>query len=164
MKIIKWIFGHFEDVISTVLIIIVFFALGASVVGRWLGIPTSSLQEVYRYAFVGAILFGISSAAKDDEHIRADIITGSVSQSVREKILFVADIIWLLFSLALAWYGTFYVIGLTEFIQFTPILHIPIWMLQAMVPISSLLASIRIAQNIIGKILKFKKQKKERSR
>ncbi|HLR02946.1 MAG TPA: TRAP transporter small permease subunit [Virgibacillus sp.] len=156
MKAIKWLFGHLEEVISTTLVIIVFIALGASIVGRWIGISTSGMQELYNYGFIVAILFGISFAARENDHIRADIITGNVSESLREKILFVADIIWFLFSLALAWYGFQYVQEMASFEKVTPILHMPLSVLHAMVPISAALTAIRIAQNHIEKFMKRK--------
>lgn len=156
VKAVKWFFGHLEEVISTALIIIVFIALGSSIIGRWVGISTSGIQEIYKYGFIVAILFGISFAAREDDHIRADIITGNVSEKVREKILFVADIIWFLFSLALAWYGFQYVQEMAAFGKVTPILHMPLTMLHAMVPISAAFTAIRIAQNHIEKFVKRK--------
>lgn len=112
------------------------------------------MQEISKYGFIGAILFGVSFAAREKEHIRADIVTGNVSESVKSKLLLIADLVWVLFSLGLVWYSIPFIKDMASFPQYTPILHIPMWMLYMMVPISALLTAIRVIQNHLEELLK----------
>lgn len=128
------------------MIILVFVLFGSSIVGRWIGITTSGMQEIFKYAFICAILFGISYAARENEHIRADIVIGNVSDKAKKIILKIADAIWLLFSLGLTWYSIPYIMDLASFPQRTPILQIPFWLLYVIVPVSAFLTAVRIVQ------------------
>lgn len=118
---------------------------------RVIGLSASYLQEPIQFGFIVSILFGISFAAKEREHIRADIITEHVSPKVRRIMLFLSDIVWLFFSLSLVWYSFDFIESMIKFPQKTPLLDIPYWILFAMVPVSGALTSIRIIQtNIIN--------------
>jgi TRAP-type C4-dicarboxylate transport system permease small subunit len=133
-----------------VLLFIVFLLLGYSIIGRILGLPTTQVQEIIQYGFVVSILFGISFAAKEREHIRADIILEHVSEKIKRIMLLFADLIWLFFSACLVWYGVPFIQNMIEFPQYTALLRIPFWILYAMVPLSGLLTCFRIIQTNIS--------------
>ena len=69
--------------------------------------------------------------------------------------LFIGDIIWLCFSLIMAWEGYIAVLDLVEFPYATPALDWDLGMVYLVFPLSFLLMAIRIVQvNVIKYILK----------
>jgi TRAP-type C4-dicarboxylate transport system permease small subunit len=151
VKKVYWFFNHIEEIISSFIIFVVFILLAYSIIGRLVGLPTSGIQELIQYGFVISILFGISFAAREREHIRADIILEHVSEKTKKVMLLFADMIWLFFSFCIAWFSIPFIQSMIDFPQWTPSLRIPFWILYLMVPISSGLTCIRIIQsNIAG--------------
>ncbi|MFD0959262.1 TRAP transporter small permease [Paenibacillus chungangensis] len=151
MKRIKWFVDHFEEVISALLLFVIFILLGLTILFRLFGIPTTEMQEITQYSFVLSIFFGISYAAKTNEHIRADIVLSNVSEKVKGWLLLFGNVIWFAFTLALAWYSLPFIENMMKFVQKTPFLEIPFWVLYSFVPLTAVLTAIRIFQtNIWG--------------
>jgi len=150
MRHIKWLLNHIEEIISSFLIFMIFILLAVSIIFRQVGISSSEIHELIKYGFVVSILFGISFGAKEREHIRADVILEHVSEKVKKGMLFVADLIWLFFSLGLFWYSIPFIKKMIDFPQHTPMLEIPFWVLYGMIPVSAVLTCIRIVQNMVA--------------
>lgn len=147
MKKIMWFANHLEEIISSILLFLIFVLLFYSIFGRLIGLNTASVQEVIQYSFIISILFGISFATKEKEHIRADMVLESVSDNVKSVLLFIGDIIWLFFSACLAIFSIPFIQKMYDFNQNTAMLNIPYWILYTAVPITATLTCIRIIQN-----------------
>lgn len=144
-----WFANHLEEIISSVLLFLIFILLFYSIFGRIIGLNTIHVQEVIQYSFIISILFGVSYAAKEREHIRADILLESVSVNVQKKLLFIADLIWVFFSACLAIFSIPFIQKMYDFNQNTAMLNIPYWILYTAVPITATLTCIRIIQSRI---------------
>lgn len=98
MKKILWFLDHFEEVLATILLGITFIAFGLQIVFRLAGIPGSKLSELYQYTFLVSLMFGISYANRNDEHIRADILTSRVSPKVKFVMEILGDVVAIFFG------------------------------------------------------------------
>ena len=152
-------FNHLEEVISSVLLFVVFAFFGISIISRWIGYSLSMFQEIIQYGFLIALLFGISYANKNDGHIRADIITSRVGPRVRFILAIIGDVCTILFSLGLIYYGMVNTITMIRFPQNIPILRIPRWIILIMLPISSSLSIIRVIQHRVTLLAANRKEK-----
>lgn len=149
MKKIMWFANHLEEIVSSILLFLIFILLFYSIFGRMIGLNTIHVQEVIQYSFIISILFGVSYAAKEREHIRADILLESVSPNVEKILLLLADLIWIFFSACLAIFSIPFIQKVYELNQKTAMLEIPLWILYTAVPITAILTCIRIIQSRI---------------
>lgn len=149
---ILWFLNHFEELIATLLLAVTFITFGLQIIFRFLGIPASVFSEIYQYAFLVSLMFGISYANRHDEHIRADIVTSHLGPKGKFICAIAGDIVTILFSLGLAVYGSMLVQTMLAFPQQLPILKIPYWIVYIMLPISSVLSCIRVVQTRFDKI------------
>jgi TRAP-type C4-dicarboxylate transport system permease small subunit len=157
---VLWFFNHFEELIASALMFIVFAFFGISIISRWIGFSLSMFQEIIQYGFLIALLFGISYANKHNEHIRADIITSRVSPKVKYVLAIIGDICTIAFSLGLVYYGMINTISMIRFPQNIPILRIPRWIIVIMLPVSSIFSIIRVIQYRAGRIMADGKEKR----
>lgn len=147
-----WFLDHFEELISTALLGVTFIAFGLQIILRFLGVPASVYSEIYQYAFLVSLMFGISYANRNDEHIRADIITSRLGLKGKLVCAILGDIVTILFSVGLVYYGNMLVKTMLAYPQRLPILKLPYWIIYIMLPISSALSCIRVVQNRVDKM------------
>lgn len=158
MKAIRWTLNNFEEIVSSLLLFVIFLLLGGTIIFRLFGISTTQMQEMTQYGFVLSIFFGISFAAKKNEHIRADIILSNVSEKVRNYMVLTGNFVWLAFTLGLAWYSIPFIKTMITYSQATPFLNIPFWVLYSFIPFTAVLTAVRIVQTgIIGLIAEIRR-------
>ncbi len=151
MKKVTWVLDHFEEVCASVLLGITFVAFGLQIIYRILGIPGAKLSEIYQYAFLMSLLFGISYANRHDEHIRADILTSRAGPRVKLCMEILGDVATVLFSAGMVFYGIKVVQTMIQYPQNLPLLKIPYWVIYAVLPLTSATAIVRVIQNRIDK-------------
>lgn len=161
MKKILHVLDHFEEIIASVLLGITFVAFGLQIIFRLLGISASVFSEIYQYAFLVSLMFGISYANRNDEHIRADILTSRVGPKVKFVMEIAGDLATILFSAGLVFYGTKVVQTMIAYPQNLPLLKIPYWIIYIILPLTSATAIIRVIQNRVCRIRKMKEEKGE---
>ena len=152
LKGLGWFLEHFEEIIASILLGVMFLAFGLQILCRFLSIPASKLSEVYQYAFLVALMFGISYANRHDEHIRADIITSRLNAKGKLIFAILGDIATIAFSFGLAYYGMKVVGTMMKFPQQLPLLKIPYWVIYIILPITSITSIIRVIENRIDKL------------
>ena len=105
--------------------------------------------------FIWFILFGACYATRLCALNRVTLQFSRAPKWVGNLFLFIGDIIWLCFSLIMAWEGYIAVLDLVEFPYATPALDWDLGMVYLVFPLSFLLMAIRIVQvNVIKYILK----------
>lgn len=156
MKGLLWLFDHFEEIVASVLLGVTFIAFGLQIIFRFLSIPASVYSEIYQYAFLVALMFGISYANKQDEHIRADILTSHLGPKGKLVCSLLSDLITILFSIGLAHYGNKLVKTMIRFPQYLPLMKISYAIIYSILPLTSILACFRVIQH---RVLWFRKNK-----
>ena len=159
LKKVLWFFDHLEEIIASILMFVVFIFFGVSIISRWIGFTLSMFQEIIQYGFLIALLCGISYANKNNEHIRADIITSRVGPRVNFFLAILGDICTITFSLGLVYYGMINTMTMIRFPQNIPIMQIPRWTIVIILPITSALAIFRVLQFRFGQVLAMRKEK-----
>lgn len=149
---ILWFFDHFEELVSTALLIVTFIAFGLQIILRFFGVPAAVYSEIYQYAFLVSLMFGISYANRHDEHIHADIVTSRLGPRGKFICAVAGDVCTILFSLGLAYYGLMLVETMLAYPQYLPILKIPYSVVYIMLPVSSVLSCIRVVQNRVDAV------------
>ncbi len=149
MSILKWLDEKFEESILVVSLIMTVSIVFAQVVMRY--VFKSSLswsEELARYIFLYQIWLGASYAVKRRNHLRIEIVKNNLSP--RNKIIFdtFALLIWLAFSIFLAYKSFILTLTISQRGQLSPSMRMPMGYAYASVPIGSGLMCIRLVQQI----------------
>lgn len=147
MKVLKWLDEHFEEYILIALSIFTVVVIFSQVVMRY--VFNSSLswsEEIARYGFIWLIYIGVSYGVKKRKHLRVDAITMLFEEKGTAVIKMIANILFLIFALVIAYYGLDIV---TKITRESAALQIPMEYVYASLAIGMILTSIRLTQNII---------------
>lgn len=146
---------HFESYICQFLLAFFVIIVFIQIVLRFLDASLTWTEEIARFAFIWFILFGACYATRLCALNRVTIQFLKAPKWVANLFLFISDMIWLVFSLIMAWEGYKAVMDLREFPYYTPALDWDQSYVYLVFPLSFLLMAIRIIQvNYMKFILK----------
>lgn len=154
-KVILALLDHFEKYLCQALLVFFVVVLFAQIILRATGDSLIWTEEIARFAFIWFILFGASYATRLAALNRVTMQFSKFPPIVGQVCMFISDIIWLGFSLVMAYYGYLAVLDLKEFPYYTPALDWELGNVYLVFPITFTLMAIRIVQvNYIKYILK----------
>ena len=112
-------------------------------------------EELSRYIFIWQIWLGTSIALRTDKHISVDILLGAF-KSARAKacIRFIGMLIWFLFSLFLLYNGGLLTKSMIARKTLSSGMRIPLYVVYASLPISSLMVCLRLIEKLKYNFLK----------
>lgn len=153
MKVLKWLDENFEEKLLMVSLVFTVSIIFLQVVMRYVFKNSLSWsEELARYIFLYQIWLGASYAAKKRAHLRIEILKSKFKGAGRIWFDTFAIIVWLIFTVFLAYKST----SLTMFIfsrgQLSPAMRMPMGFAYASVPFGCWLMSIRLVQNILDNI------------
>ena len=141
-----------ENCLCMILLSLFICLIFLQIILRQLEISLPWTEELARYSFLWFILFGACHAARLDSFNRVVFQLAFFPPKTVPYILIAGDIIWLVFSLVLAWQGFLAVLRLAEYPYYTPGLDWNLQYVYVAFPISFLLMSFRIIQQILTKL------------
>ncbi len=153
MRFLKLLDQYFEEVIVIILLGTMTFLVGLQVIMRYVMQDSLSWsEELARYVFIWMVNIGISYGVKKNRHISIDFLNTILPEKKAAILSIVADILFIVFSCYMIFYGGEVVrrIGITG--QSTPALEIPMKYVYCALPVGFFLVSIRLIQSIVGKI------------
>lgn len=106
-------------------------------------------DELSRFIFMWLAWIGVAYAIRTKSHIRIEIFTEMIFRGKKHYVKYVEILIFLGFSIFLVVAGTLWVIE-QQVSNFTsPMLSVPLWIVNLAIPISGALMSIRLIQELI---------------
>ena len=105
-------------------------------------------EEVVRYIIVYIVMIGSSLAISKNEHIAVTLLEDSSNKWVAHISYGLQNIISLVFTVIVTYFGCLIVTSLIDTKQITAALQIPAWWVYIIFPISTFLMSIRISIRI----------------
>lgn len=154
-KFLRNFMDHFESYLCQALLVFFVVVVFMQIILRFIDKSLPWTEEIARYAFIWFILFGACYATRLCALNRVTLQFAKAPKAVTDAFLFISDMIWLAFSLALAWQGYLAVMDLREFPYATPALDWDLGTVYLVFPLSFLLMAIRIVQvNYIKFVLK----------
>lgn len=146
---------HFESYLCQFLLVFFVVVVFIQIILRFLDASLTWTEEIARFAFIWFILFGAAYATRLCALNRVTLQFMKAPKWVTNLFLFISDMIWLAFSLIMAWEGYKAVTDLREFPYYTPALDWDQSYVYLVFPLSFLLMAIRIIQvNYIKFVLK----------
>ncbi len=145
---------HFESYICQFLLVFFVVTIFMQIILRAIDQSLYWTEEIARFAFIWFILFGASYATRLSALNRVTMQFNKFPPVVATVCIFIGDIFWICFSLAMAWYGYKSIVDLAEFPYYTAALDWNLAYVYLIFPIAFSLMALRIIQvNIIKFVL-----------
>ncbi len=150
MKALKWLDDNFEEVVLTILLVIITCVMGLQVFCRYiLNNSLSWSEELTRYLFIYMAFISIAYCTKKWISIRIDQLINMFSNKVFCIMQFILNIVLTAFFAYMTYHAFIYLLQGIHSKQLSPALEIPMWSVQLAPFIGFLLATIRSFQQIL---------------
>jgi TRAP-type C4-dicarboxylate transport system permease small subunit len=145
MNAVRRYFASFEMIFAGLLLVLLTVLLTVQIINRYiLGTSFVWLEEIARISFVWMIYFSAAGAARDDRHIRVEIIDLFVGPATVKWITLVADVLVFGFDLVVVWLGILLVRSTIQYGDTTPVTDIPMGLIYAVIPVCFGLMAYRL--------------------
>lgn len=152
-KVIKYFNEHLEESICAILLSLIIILQGNIVFMRFfLGRTSSWQEEITGYLYVWLTYIGFSLSAKRFAHIRITTLVDILPQKWRDRVLILADFIWLVFNLIIVIISIELLKTLREFPMISGVLQWDMFWIYIIIPIGFFLGSLRMIQHYYYKI------------
>ena len=152
MSLLKKIDKYFEESIIVVLFSAMVIITFTQVLSRFIfHLSLGWSEEISRYLFVWIVYISAAMGAKHRRHIRVEIIDTLLPRSISKWFGVLSDILWIAFSLFVAFYGYELVIMISGHGQLSPAVQIPMGLVYMVIPFGFVLIAFRVLQGIVGR-------------
>ena len=150
MKVLRFLDDNLEKMICTVTLALMSAIIVAQVFFRYvLNNSLSWSEELARYLFIWTIYIGISYGVKMDKHVAVDAVYSYMPKGVKKYYAMIAYTLFLLFAVAIVYYGVTVVGMQISSGQVSPAMGLPMQYVYAAVPVSCCLMVIRLLENLV---------------
>jgi TRAP-type C4-dicarboxylate transport system permease small subunit len=140
MNIARFSAKYFEEILSGILMVLMFLATFANVVARYLfNWPIQWAEEFSRYAFIWVVFLGAVVCTKHKRHIGIDSVVKVLPSHIQPWVNLAADLLTLALMAIIIWYGLILTRSAT---QITATLQIPQYVIYMVVPSSGVLGAL----------------------
>lgn len=139
-----------EELIIGVLLASAAATIFVNVVARYvfnLGFPWA--EELVRYEIVWMAFIGGSVAARQGIHIGVDVIAKFAPPRIGRMVTLVVYALSVAFCSLFAYFGAELIVETSAFGQVSPALQVPMWTVQAAIPVGAGLMAFRFAQQFV---------------
>jgi C4-dicarboxylate transporter, DctM subunit len=114
--------------------------------------PTSWISEMTSWFTIVASFLLFAYTLKEKGHTRVDFITAPLSKSSEYLLELFTTCLGIFFTFVLTWYGTKMVLASYGMGEISQVLQIPLWVVQAFVPLGSILMLLQLLKFLIDHI------------
>lgn len=142
-----------EGYVSFLLLLAMTVVMMMEVIARF--VFQSSFQwsvELARYLFVWFIFISASYAITQNTHIRIDGLINLLPSKIRPYLKLIGSILWVLFSLFVAYIGIIYSIDALGSNQTSTVMRIPMGIVYLAIPVGYALMALRLLLHEIKKV------------
>jgi len=145
--VLKKIYDHFEEVFCAFCMAVMVGCLTIQVLIRVIaGSSLAWTEELSRYSFLWSVYIGAALVAKYNAHVRITAQFMLMPARVKLALRFLADMIWVGFTLYIAWQSWVVIHEGLEFPEISPTLHIVKSYVEMVIPAGFLLMAWRIIE------------------
>lgn len=150
MKVLKFLDENLEKMFCVIFLALMSLIIVLQVFFRYvLNNSLSWSEELARYLFIWMIYIGISYGVKLDKHICVDAVYTFMPKKIKRGYAIVAYVLFLIFAVAIVYYGIMVVGMQVSSGQMSPAMGIPMQYIYAAPVVGMTLTVIRLVQKII---------------
>ncbi|MDX9916748.1 MAG: TRAP transporter small permease [Gudongella sp.] len=155
MSAIKWIDEHLEESILIILLAMISIVMMAQIIARTFTASMIWPEEFSRYCYVWTVFLSLGYTIKKGNMLRVGILMDMLPLTLRRLIELLTNTIMLVLFAVLFKYAIIYTGKIKITGQFSPAMHIPMWIMYLSTIIGFGLATIRMLQEIFKNIRYF---------
>ncbi len=153
MKVLKFLDEHLERILCVIFLALMSVIIVLQVFFRYvLNNSLSWSEELARYLFIWMIYIGISYGVKLDKHICVDAVYTFMPKRIKRGYAIVAYVLFLIFAIAIVYYGILVVGMQITSGQMSPAMGMPMQYVYAAPVVGMVLTVIRLVQKIIAAV------------
>jgi len=155
MNVLKWLNKHFEEAILVFLLATISCVMMAQIIARTFFNSMTWPEEFSRYCYIWTVFLSLGYTIKKGNMLRVGIVMDLLPQKLRKSIEIIVNIIMLVLFVILLRYSIIYTGKIKSSGQFSPAMHLPMWIMYMSTIIGFALAALRMIQEIILNIRNF---------
>ena len=154
----KWLNKHFEEAILVFLLATISCVMMAQIIARTFFNSMTWPEEFCRYCYIWTVFLSLGYTIKKGNMLRVGIVMDLLPHKLRKSIEIIVNIIMLVLFVILLRYSILYTGKIKSSGQFSPAMHLPMWIMYMSTIIGFALAALRMIQEIISNISDFNKK------
>ncbi|HQJ38152.1 MAG TPA: TRAP transporter small permease, partial [Bacillota bacterium] len=151
----KWLNKHFEEAILVFLLATISCVMMAQIIARTFFNSMTWPEEFCRYCYIWTVFLSLGYTIKKGNMLRVGIVMDLLPHKLRKSIEIIVNIIMLVLFVILLRYSIIYTGKIKSSGQFSPAMHLPMWIMYMSTIIGFALAALRMIQEIILNIRNF---------
>lgn len=116
--------------------------------------PRPWVEEISMYCVIWGILFGLSIALRNNQHIAIDLVYEKLSAGLKRIVDFIANLVGVIFCLFLVYYSVILVVSTHKTGMVSMTVGIPMWTVYLILPMSGFLFLVRFIERLVKVIRK----------
>jgi len=150
-----------EGYVAAALLVFLTLLLSLQVFARFvLGTGVSWSEELSRYFYVWSIYFGCILATKEDKHIRVTAQLDLLPERIKNWVISIGDIVWILFSGVVTYFGFQMAASMFEFPFYSQTMGFNLVWVYAIVPLGHGLMTIYVVLIVARRVKKLIRREK----
>lgn len=158
MNVVKWLNEHLEEAIMVFLLAAISCVMMAQIIARTFATSMPWPEEFSRYCYIWTVFLSLGYTIRKGNMLRVGILMDLLPNRLRKSIEIVVNIIMLVIFVILFRYSIVYTGKIKATGQFSPAMHIPMWIMYMSTIIGFGLAVLRMIQEIISGFKNFNKE------
>ena len=154
----KWLNKHFEEAILVFLLATISCVMMAQIIARTFFNSMTWPEEFSRYCYIWTVFLSLGYTIKKGNMLKVGIVMDLLPQKLRKRIEIIVNVIMLVLFVILLRYSIIYTGKVKSSGQFSPAMHLPMWIMYMSTIIGFALAALRMVQEIISNIRNFNKK------
>jgi C4-dicarboxylate transporter DctQ subunit len=158
LNVVKWLNEHLEEAIMVFLLAAISCVMMAQIIARTFATSMPWPEEFSRYCYIWTVFLSLGYTIRKGNMLRVGILMDLLPNRLRKSIEIVVNIIMLVIFVILFRYSIVYTGKIKATGQFSPAMHIPMWIMYMSTIIGFGLAVLRMIQEIISGFKNFNKE------
>lgn len=158
MNVLKWLNKHIEEAILVFLLATISCVMMAQIIARTFFNSMTWPEEFCRYCYIWTVFLSLGYTIRKGNMLRVGIVMDLLPQKLRKGIEIIVNIMMLVLFVVLFRYSIIYTGKIKSSGQFSPAMHLPMWIMYMSTIIGFALAALRMIQEIISNIRNFNKK------
>ncbi|HPA53602.1 MAG TPA: TRAP transporter small permease, partial [Bacillota bacterium] len=155
---LKWLNKHLEEAILVFLLATISCVMMAQIIARTFFNSMTWPEEFSRYCYIWTVFLSLGYTIKKGNMLKVGIVMDLLPQKLRKRIEIIVNVIMLVLFVILLRYSIIYTGKVKSSGQFSPAMHLPMWIMYMSTIIGFALAALRMVQEIISNIRNFNKK------